>query len=265
LDAKESSPEDVGLVLKLKGEWLLNGKSVVTGEKLPAGGKIYHAPLERSQTPPFDYIAVVFFDGRIESRSWDDPQSWNDPIQLPVAREQTSSRWRRIVNAVMGVFPGHPEKYTQMSVRGPAIGVQDAVVSLNNGQLDLGPIFKNLKKGQYLIALQPIQHADAPTEKAASKPIRFDWDPNSRPTLRVDEIRPGLYALQVRNAQANDISGNRSEAWILVSDLARYEQTATAFQRGVALTEQWGKEAPADAARSFLRAYLDSLALQEAR
>ena len=78
----------------------------------------------------------------------------------------------------MGVFPGHPEKYTQMSVRGPGIDVQDAVVNLNNGQLDLGPIFKNLKKGQYLIVLQPIQHADAPAEEAASKPIRFDWDPN---------------------------------------------------------------------------------------
>ena len=87
LDAKESPPEDVGLVLKLKGEWLLNGKAVVAGEKLPAGGKIYHAPSRRDESPPLDYISVIFFDGRIESRSWDKVQSWNDPIQLPIARK----------------------------------------------------------------------------------------------------------------------------------------------------------------------------------
>jgi hypothetical protein len=263
LYAKES-PEDVGLVLKVKGEWLLNGKTVTPGEKLPAGGKIYRAPSERDE-PPLDYISVLFFDGRIESRSWDSPQSWNDPIQLPVARKQTSSPWSRIVDAVMGVFPGHPEKYTQMSVRGPAMDVRDAVVNLNNGQLDLEPIFKNLKKGKYLIDLQPIQHTNPPAEEAASKPVLFDWDPSTNPALRVDGIRLGLYALHVRNAQSEDTSGNRSEAWILVSERPRYESTAAAFQECMTLTEQWASEAPPDVARSFRRAYLDSLALQESR
>ena len=265
LNAKESLPQEIGIVLKLKGKWLLNGKPVAAGDKLPAGGKIYHAPSERAQPPRLDYISVVFFDGKIESRSWDKTESWNNPIQLPTARKEAPSRWSRIVNAVMGVFPGHPEKYTQMSVRGPAIGVQDSVVDLNNDQLDLRSSFKNLKKGQYLVVLQPIQGVKAPTEKAASKPTPFDWDPNTRPTLRVDGIQPGLYAVRIRNAQSEDTSGNRSEAWILVSDHARYESTAAAFQECIILTEQWASDAPAEAARSFRRAYLDSLALQESR
>ena len=46
LNANESPPEDVGIVLKVKGEWLLNGKAVVPGQRLPARGKIYHAPLK---------------------------------------------------------------------------------------------------------------------------------------------------------------------------------------------------------------------------
>lgn len=265
LEAKESAVEDVGLVLKLKGEWLLNGKAVVAGETLPGGGKIYHARPERGQPPPLDYISVVFFDGTIESRSWDNLQSWNHPIQLPAARKGAPSQWSRIVNAVMGVFPGHPEKYTQMSVRGPAIDVQDTVVDINNGQLDLRSAFKHLKKGQYLIVLEPIQHTKTPAEEATSKPLPFDWDPNTSPALPVDGIRPGLYTLRVRNAQTKDTSGNRSKAWILVSDRTRYESTAAAFQECITLTEQWGKKAPADAARSFLRAYLDALALQETR
>ena len=266
LEAQESLPQEIGVVLKLKGKWLLNEKAVVAGEKLPAGGKIYHAPSKRDESPPFDYISVVFFDGTIESRSWDKVQSWNDPIQLPTARKEAApSRWSRIVNAVMGVFPGHPEKYTQMSVRGPATDIQDAVVDLNNGQLDLGPAFKHLKKGEYLIALEPIRQTKAPIEGATSKPVRFDWDPNQSPALQVDGIRPGLYSLRIQTAQSKDLSGDRSEAWTLVSEHARYEATAAAFQECITLTEKWTSEAPADAARSFRRAYLDSLALQESR
>jgi hypothetical protein len=237
LDAKESRPEEVGIVLKLKGEWLLNGKAVAAGEKLPAGGKIYHPPPKAGEPGSTDYISVVFFDGTIESRSWDKAESWNSPIQLPAARKEAPSRWSRIVNAVMGIFPGHPEKYTQMSVRGPAMDVQDAVVDLNNGQLDLGPAFKQLKKGQYLIILEPIQQTKAPAEEATSKPVLFDWDPNQSPALRVDGIRPGLYSLRIQNAHSNDTSGDRSKAWILASEHTRYESTAAAFQECVTLTE----------------------------
>jgi hypothetical protein len=265
LDAKEPLSQEVGIVLKLKGEWLLDGKPVVAGETLPAAGKIYHPPPKAGAPASMDYISVVFFDGTIESRSWDKAESWNSPIQLPAVRKEAPSRWSRIVNAVMGIFPGHPEKYTQMSVRGPATNIQDAVVDLNNGQLDLGPVFKHLKKGKYLIVLEPIQHTNTLTEKATSKPISFNWDPNTSPALWVDGIRPGLYSLRIQNAQSEDTSGNRSEAWILVSDHARYERTAAAFQECTALTETWASEAPADAAWSFRRAYLDSLALQENR
>jgi hypothetical protein len=230
LDAKEAQPVDVGLVLKLKGEWLLNGKAVAAGETLPAGGKIYHAPQERGQPPLLDYISVVFFDGTIESRSWDKAESWNAPIQLPPARKEAPSRWSRIVSAVMGVFPGHPEKYRQMSVRGPAMDIQDAVVELNNGQLDLGPTFKHVRKGKYLVVLKPIRQTKASTEESTFKPVLFDWDPNTSPPLRVDGIRPGLYDLSVQNAQSKDTS-NRSEAWVIVSQHARYETTAAAFQQ----------------------------------
>jgi hypothetical protein len=49
LEATESQPEYVGIVLKFKGEWLLNGKPVVAGEKLPAGGNVGANP-DPSQT-----------------------------------------------------------------------------------------------------------------------------------------------------------------------------------------------------------------------
>lgn len=264
LNAKESQPEDVGLVLKVKGEWFLNGEAVAAGETLPAGCKIFHSP-KKSDESSFDYITVVRFDGKLESRSWDNTETWNDPIQLPSATKEVPSPWKRIVAAVMGVFPGHPEKYAQMSVRGSAADLRDAVVNFNDGQVNLEPAFKHMKKGTYLLLFQPTDGTKAAREQSALKPALFNWDPSAPLPLRVDELRPGLYNLSLLSAENEDHQVTGAKAWVLVSDNARYEPTAAAFQQGVALTKQWGKEAPADASRSFLRAYLDSLALEEAR
>jgi hypothetical protein len=265
LKAKEPSPQEVGMVLKLKGKWLLNEKTLAAGEKLPAGGKIYHAPLKSGETASPDYISVVFFDGRIETRSWDNTQSWNEPIQLPTARNEAPSRWSRIVNAVMGVFPGHPERYTQMSVRGSALDVADAVVDLNDGKLDLSSAFKRMKKGQYRILLEPIQHSKTTGEEATPKPVVLDWESNTAPPLQVEGVRLGLYRLVVRDAQSSDSPGNRSSAWVLVSEHGRYESTAAAFQECVSLTEKWAPEAADIAGRSFCRAYLDSLVPEQTK
>jgi hypothetical protein len=265
VDGKEAQSENVGLVLKLKGEWSLDGKTIVAGDKLPAGGKIYHAPLKPDQLSSPDYISVVFFDGKIESHSWDNTESRRKPIQLPSARKEAPSRWTRIVNAVMGVFPGHPERYTQMSVRGPTMNPQDAVVDFDNGRLSLRSSLKKLKKGQYLVVLKPISRTDTPDGEGTSNPILLDWDPNTGVLLPIENIRPGLYALRIENARSNGLSEGRPEAWILVSEHARYESNTAAFQECIALTEKWERNAPADAARSFCRAYLDYLASDGAR
>ncbi len=42
LNAQEP-PVEVGFVLKVKGEWLLDGKTLAAGERLPGGGTIHHA------------------------------------------------------------------------------------------------------------------------------------------------------------------------------------------------------------------------------
>jgi hypothetical protein len=264
LDAKESLPEDVGLVLKVKGEWLLNGKPVAAGETLPAAGKIFRSP-KKGDESSFDYITVVLFSGKLESRSWDQTETWNDPIQLPAATKEIPSPWRRIVTAVMGVFPGHPEKYTQMSVRGSAADLRDAVVELKDGQVNLAPAFRHMQKGTYLLLFQPAKGATASREQATLKPALFNWDPSAPSPLRVDGLRPGLYDLSLQSEQSEDHQFTGANAWVLVSDIVRYDKTATAFQQGIVLTQQWGKEGPADAARSFLRAYLDSLALEQNR
>jgi hypothetical protein len=264
LDAKEAHPEEVGFVLKLKGEWLLNGKAVAAGETLPAGGKIVHSPKKGGESS-FDYITVVRFDGKLESRSWDKAETWRDPVQLPQAEKEVPSPWKRVVAAVIGVFPGHPEKYSQMSVRGSAADLRDAVVELKDGQVNLAPAFKYIRKGTYLLLFKPTREATESREQGALKPALFNWDPDAPLPLRVNGLRPGLYDLSLLSVQSEDHQSTGAKAWILVSDNARYEQTAAAFQQGITLTERRGKEAPADATRSFLRAYLDSLALHEAR
>lgn len=264
LDAKESPPENIGLVLKVKGEWLLDGKPVGAGETLPAGGKIFHSPKEGGESSSFDYITIVLFSGKLESRSWDKTETWNDPIPLPSATKEVPSPWKRIVAAVMGVFPGHPEKYAQMSVRGGTADLRDAVVNFNDGQVNLEPAFKHMKKGTYLLLFQPIHGTPESNEQDALKPAPFNWVPGAPLLLRVDGLRPGLYELSLRSVQSED-QLTAAKAWVLVADNVRYEKIAAAFEQGTTLTQQWGKEAPADAAHSFLRAYLDSLTLEQTK
>lgn len=262
----ESAPaQEIGLVLKAKGEWLLNGKTVVPGQTLPAGGKIYHASQKDGESSPFDYITIVLYDGKLESRSWDRPESWKVPIQLPASAGEAPSRWKRIVAAVMGVFPGHPEKFAQMSVRGSESNLRDAVADLKDGQVDLEPAFKRMKPGAYLLLLKRISERNAPPEGTALGPFPFNWEPGAPSPLPAQALPAGLYSLSLLNVKSEDHESTETQAWILVSDHGRYEKTADAFQECRTLTEQWGKEAPADAARSFLRAYLNSLALQLAR
>ncbi len=114
LNAQEP-PVEVGFVLKVKGEWLLDGKTLAAGERLPSGGKIYHSEQKGAESASFDYITVIFLDGKLESRSWNKTESESAPIQLPRAANELPSRWNQIVTAVMGAFPGHPERFAQMS------------------------------------------------------------------------------------------------------------------------------------------------------
>ena len=152
-----------------------------------------------------------------------------------------------------------------MSVRGSAADLRDSVVELKDGQVNLTPAFKHMNKGTYLLSFQPTKGTMESREQAALKPALMNWDPSAPLPLRVDGLRPGLYDLRLLSVQSENHQSTGVKAWILISDDARYEKTTTAFQQGVALTEQWGKEAQPEVARSFLRAYLDSLALEQTR
>ncbi len=173
----------------------------------------------------------MLVDGRLESRSWENPGSLEDPIQLPAETKAAPTHWKRIVTAVMGVFPGHPEKFAQTSVRGSATNLQDAVVDLNDGQLDLRPTFKRMKKGSYVLLFRSADRTKLSGEEGAFKPLPFVWDPSAPLPLRVNRLRPGLYELSLLGGRSEDQQSTGSKAWVLVSDHAHYEQTATAFQQ----------------------------------
>jgi hypothetical protein len=263
-DSEPVATQDAGLVLKVKGEWFLGQKAVIAGQTLPAGVKIYHRSQKPGEASTFDAITVVLFDGRLESRSWDKPESWNNPIQLPGARLGPPSRWDSIVTAVMGVFPGHPQKFAQTSVRSPGADLSDAVVELTDGQANIAPVFNRMKKGTYLLLFQPINATDLTVENPPLNPVEFDWQPNTRLPVRVN-LQPGLYLLRLLSMHSEAHEPTGAQAWVLLSEQERYGKRSIAFQECIGLTEKWGKEAPDDAVHAFLRAYLTTLARQATR
>ena len=265
LGSESVATQDAGLVLKIKGEWFLVEKTVVAGQTLPAGAKVYHRSRKSGDASTFDSITVVLFDGRLETRSWDKPESWDKPIQLPTARLEPPSRLDRIVAAVMGVFPGHPQKFAQTSVRSPGTDLTDAVVELTSGQANLAPVFTRMRRGTYLLLFQPINATDLSVENLPLGPIEFDWQPDSNLPVTVSGLQPGLCLLRLLSMESEDHKPTGAQAWVLLSEHGRYDKTSIAFQECIELTERWGKEAPEDAVHAFLRAYLTTLARQATR
>jgi hypothetical protein len=69
----------------------------------------------------------------------------------------------------------------------------------------------------------------------------------------------GLYELVLLEHQNGAYSPTDVTAWILISRPNAYAKSLASYEQAVALTRTWGNEVTPEAARSFLRAYLDEL------
>ncbi|HEV8713784.1 MAG TPA: hypothetical protein VGX03_13270 [Candidatus Binatia bacterium] len=165
------------------------------------------------------------------------------------------------MKAVMLLFSKQPTRYDRPALtRGKGQDLREAVVRLYDGQVDLSPVFQNLKKDVYLLRLRPIGRDDESKTEDTLDTVIFHWDPANAKPLLLNRIKPGLHQVSVLDAYTEEpLPG---EAWVLLSEPGQYEKNFSAFQQAVVLTKQWGEGTERDAVRSFLRAYLDALAEQ---
>lgn len=247
------SAQQVGFVQELEGRWLLNNShQLATGQSLPSGGVITNPSPSES-----DRIAIANTRGEIIARrACKVPGECNKRIALPRAH-QAPGVLSTAYNAVMGLIWGEPDRYTVTGVRSDEL--PDGVVEIKNQQLDLRPIFKGKENGRYYLRLVSIQRAVSNADQPISQ-IEFDWNRAVPQRASVASVRPGLYELKLLQRIGGNYKTTETNAWILVSDPARYAKAKASFLKLLSLTRRWGEDVTPEAKRRFLRASLDKLA-----
>ena len=127
---------------------------------------------------------------------------------------------------------------------------RELVLELSDGQIDLGPLFRDVDEGVYDLVLDPISIS---AETTASSPITLSvsWVPNQPSRVAAPSLRPGLFEASVQSLQLEEV-------WVLVAPPTDYRRDASDLEDAAQLTQGW-QLSPADL-HGFLRTYLASLA-----
>jgi len=258
LCAQAAAWQVVGFVLEKHGTWRLkDGPDLTEGARLNAGGLLINLkPAEG------DHIAVVNLNGDLILRIRCNSQKCNacsgksdacyDPIPALPQPKQSVSVFGTVLESVMELVKGRPERYSVHRVRGHALS--DAVLRLDQGRVDIGPVFAGQESGRHRI--QFVSLAD---RRWKSDPFSFDWDPARGNATAVPGLDRGLYALVLFDGNSGD-SSPLMEAWVLLANPDEYPKAASAFKAASEQAAKWGENVSRDTTQRFLRANLDYLA-----
>lgn len=258
LVASLQAQQRAGYVLDLRGNWRLDESS---SGKLSIGQTLRTGNVIRIEYPAHeDYIVVADSAGKIiASKHCDLVGDCESPIILPRSAKSQGSKWSVLFDSVMGLLLGEPDRYSIHKSRG-AEEPLDRVVRLQNDRIDLGSVLAKKRKRRYYLRLRMIGK-ERPGFGNSFGPTVIDWDPNKAALISIANLHAGLYELSLLDRRDGDSVSTGNKTWILVSPQDQYHKAAASFDAAVALTKRWGNKVSADAARSFLRAHLDRLAM----
>jgi len=253
----QAQEEQAGYVSNISGQWNLTlggqTQSVRNAQRILVGSVI------RPQSGQDDgsFITVVLRDGRQLFCTIKELDGCRQPVFL----RNSSSFVSRLVDVVIGVFIPDPNRFRTGLSRGDEKGLQEAVVLLEKGQLDLSAVFKNMERDSYLLRFEPVSGNSELKEADIIDLVKFDWTP-ARPSLEIGNLKPGLYKLSLLERNTGEHEPTGENAWILVSNPKNYRPRSLKFQDAMRLTRDWPDS---ETTRRFLRAYLESLIVQPAR
>lgn len=252
LNSDAQARDEVGFVLKMSGHWVLERPSmppqrITERQSIPPESKL------RPESPGATVTILLIDDTKIDCSS-SNLGRCSEPFNLS---SPSPGKRERITKAVMLLFEKQPTRYDRPAlVRGREVNLQDSVVRLQDGKMDLSPVFRNAEKHAY--RLQVWQIGPGTKSDGAPTEVLLRWNPGTTTFVSAKGIKSGLHEINVVNEGTKEpLAG---VAWILVSTPEQYNKNVTAFQEAVALTQHWGKEVGRDSVQSFLRAYLDALA-----
>jgi hypothetical protein len=245
------------------GNWFLypdtnstEGKKLARWQEVPAGGII------RNKTPNTgDYITIV--DATLKVlviKKCESLTSCYEPIILPRTLrtvpppDEITSLFRRVREALSA----EPYEPSMHRMRSAGMRLDEDVVSLMNGRVDLRKIMQHAPPGKY--TLEPYEPLPTGQQTAAKKSqaVGFDW----RPTISSLSVGPrkfGLYEISLAEAADIDSPVVAVSFCVLFCSSRDYAGLRGAFQQVQALTNQWAASADPET-HLFLRAYLRELA-----
>jgi hypothetical protein len=260
-----AAQDKFGYVLDVRGEWVLNSSGKLSkGSSVPVGGVI----TTPSTTDGGTYIVVADRGGNIfDRRNCGNTGECSKPINLPAAAGGDQSLVTRLIGAAMALVSNEPVKYSSFVSRGADL--QEAVVKLEGGQVDLSSVFRNMQGDHYLIRFERVRSRAELAQGRSPKPLDFNWDPKKPQPLTVKDVAPGLYKVSLLEVSLLEDRGEHeptgSEAWVLVASPDQYPKAAFSFDEAGRVTRQWGTNVKQNAVREFLRAALDFITAQNAQ
>jgi hypothetical protein len=241
--------QDVGFVVNLNGNWILNSsRSLNAGSPLQAGDTI------RARDPKAgDFIEIADLRGRIIKKLNCAEEDCKLPIVLKVAESSVVTRWFR---AVMGILNRSPKEHQVAISRGEG-DLREAVVKIAGEQVELSSVMSNLRRDTYLLRFDSKKAGATPVG-----PIRVDWNPATLTSMTVKGLAPGLYVVRLLNNQDREPREPGTEAWVLFTKPEKFDQAFCEFREAVVLTEEWDKSTRENSKRQLLRATLTNLEME---
>ncbi|MCY7346450.1 MAG: hypothetical protein LH614_09565 [Pyrinomonadaceae bacterium] len=239
--------KDVGYVLDIEGNWVLNGSNALSqGEKLPAAGSI-----RPNSSSRYNRIVIADLRGEVLISRNCAVDNCSRAFSLP-RQPPPSSMLNTAFDAVMELIWGSPNRYSTHRSRGGELS--DGVLKLSGDKVDFSSVLK-IETEQYLRWKAISQNKDdSPTW---SPPIKLA----KAPTVSASDFKPGLYAFELMRRMGGNYE-TTSSAWILIADEANYEKNRASFQEAKELAEKWGEKVKPETAKIYLQAKLDDLARQ---
>jgi hypothetical protein len=241
---------NIGRVLDVSGEWRLweNGRDV---GRIELGQAVTSMSTARPRSDE-GWLVIHLNDDRVIRCEVGNLGACARPLVL----RGHSTGSGRFFTAVAYLFVSQPELYELVMARGPGEeNLREAVVSLDGGQIDLGPVFATMHRGLYRLRLSPAR-TNATGKKFES--FDFDWRAGAPSKVSIQGLTPGLYRVLLLDPQKDD-EPKGADAWVLVTDAEKYAEVYAKFQEAAEWSRGWHEGTAQRAERIFLRVYLDSL------
>lgn len=235
------------IVIHQKGNWQVlcpptgNPIAAKEGLEIEPGSRI--RPKDPGKAS--DVITVFLRDGNCLTCTGDNFIKCDRPLgKLPDDVE-----FGDYFDAIVDLFTGKTVSPESSSARGlKKNGLSEAVIRVENGRLNISPIFKREIAGQYTVSFKAVLKG---TSSPGVENVQVDW--SGQRTAAIEKwknFNPGIYEIEV-----HDITGKKSgdKAWILLSPKAGYRNANEKFETLRTRVQSWNDQ---EAAKRVLRLYL---------